>query len=293
MDVKAGLQIVSDIHLEHRGKRIDYNTLLPPTATDLALCGDIGRPFMMVGGEICHYKAFLAYASDAWRHVFVILGNHCFYGRRRSEVIKRVRLYCHAHPNVHFLNDAAYVFTEADNAPFYGVYGFTLWTEVSNLAFAWMNDRKIRRERSMCGEHTGHNITAADVREWHRVHVQLFESNVLNNDTTGLNNINNNNNKNEQRKKKWIVLSHHAPRPPPPTAASAMHADERTWSGYINDLPLSIFNKDHIAVWACGHLHAHFDTEVDDIRYVSNCMGYPGEKGTGYIDDCVVKYSVE
>ena len=45
---KLGLQIVSDIHLEFRGKHVIYSDLLPRKAMDLALCGDIGRPFMEV-----------------------------------------------------------------------------------------------------------------------------------------------------------------------------------------------------------------------------------------------------
>lgn len=282
-DVGHGLQVVSDIHLEFRGKHVVYSDLLPRKATDLALCGDIGRPFMELSGAICHYKQFLMYAADTWRHVFLVTGNHCYYGHRKSDTDARIQAYCDERLNLHFLNDTAYLFTPEDKVPFYGIFGSTLWTKVTDAAFAQMNDSRIRRERNhfMTSEYTRKSscVSADIVREWHARHsaslAAILDEHAL-----------------LKGGKKWIVMSHHPPRPPPALEEGLkMHADAATWSAYINDLPESLFDASHIAVWLCGHLHTHFDKLMDGIRYVSNCMGYPAEQNVGYTEACLIEYN--
>lgn len=279
--LEYGLQVVSDIHLEFRGKHVVYSNLLPRKATDLALCGDIGRPFMEVSGAICHYKQFLMYAADTWRHVFIVTGNHCYYGHRKSDTDARVQAYCNERPNLHFLNDSAYIFTQEDNVRlFHGIYGSTLWTDVTDAAFANMNDHRIRPERHFVMEYTRKSacISADTIRNWHTSHKDAMQAKLTEHKLP--------------EGKKWIVMTHHPPRPPPVFLKEGveMHADAATWSAYINDLPKSLFDDSKIAVWLCGHLHAHFDSVVDGIRYVSNCMGYPTERNVGYDASCLIEY---
>ena len=272
-----GLQVVSDIHLEFRGKHINYSELLPRRGTDLAICGDLGRPFMTVYGDICHYREFLMYAASTWRHVFVVTGNHCYYGRRKSETDERVQAYCNERSNLHFLNDTAYIFTEHDRVPFYGVYGSTLWTNVTDHAFSYMNDHRIRPERQYETAYTRKStrMSADVVRVWHQAHVTALTDHLSAHALPG--------------DKKWIVMSHHPPRSPPVQNLKS-HADRATWSAYFNNLSEKVFDKGKIAVWLCGHLHAHFDATLDGIRYVSNCMGYASEKNVGYNDSCIIPY---
>ena len=256
---------------------MNYRQLLPRKAIDLALCGDVGRPFMDVSGSVCHYKSFLAYAASTWRHVFLITGNHCYYGHRKSETDERIRSYCDNYQNLHFLSDSVYVFTAADDVPFHGIWGSTLWTNVTDMAFAQMNDHRIRPTLSESQQkytRTSSRLTAHTIRGWHESHKAAL-SKALQEPRPG--------------GKKWVIMTHHAPRPPPDENLHT-HADASSWSAYINELPPDLFDKEKIAVWLCGHLHAHFDAMVNGIRYVSNCMGYPGEKHVGYKDSFVIEY---
>lgn len=278
-----GLQVVSDIHLEFRGKWIKYDTLLPQTAVDLALCGDIGRPFLETSGAIRHYKEFLRYTCNYWRHVFIITGNHSYYGRTKKEVDACITNYCaeiNENSNggkLHFLNDLPYYFTEKDDVVnFVGIYGSTLWTNVSDMAFGQMNDCRIKPDLTFeTNFHRHCNRSSADlIRMWHQTHKDnlrrhLQEHQVMN-------------------KKRWVVMTHHAPKSELDQEHS--HADAFTKSAYVNDLDSELFDKEKVAVWLSGHLHVSVDKMVDGIRCVSNCMGYPNERHTGYKHNVIIQY---
>lgn len=66
--------IISDIHSE-LSKSIP--NLIFPTQ-NIALCGDIGNPFMDT------YKKILDICSEHYQHVFVIAGNHEYYNYNRG-----------------------------------------------------------------------------------------------------------------------------------------------------------------------------------------------------------------
>lgn len=68
------LQYASDLHLEML-KTIPDN-LIVPSAPYLALLGDIASPFKP------HYYNFLAQMSQQFRMVFIIAGNHEYYGHQ-------------------------------------------------------------------------------------------------------------------------------------------------------------------------------------------------------------------
>ena len=59
----VSLQIVSDIHLEFRGKRPQYANILPQEGMDLVLAGDIGRPFMTGNNRNIHAD-FIGYCAN-------------------------------------------------------------------------------------------------------------------------------------------------------------------------------------------------------------------------------------
>lgn len=86
-----GLQIASDLHLEF-GQHVN----ITPHAPLLALLGDIGAPFQP------HYADFLSTQSKQFEQVFVLLGNHEYYGRRTADqVVARVQSICANLPKRH------------------------------------------------------------------------------------------------------------------------------------------------------------------------------------------------
>ncbi|KAG9228512.1 hypothetical protein BJ875DRAFT_341420, partial [Amylocarpus encephaloides] len=66
-------QILSDLHLEVGQQCSSF--IIPPSAAYLILAGDIGR---LIDYE--SYLAFLAKQAAQFEQVFLILGNHEFYG---------------------------------------------------------------------------------------------------------------------------------------------------------------------------------------------------------------------
>lgn len=74
-------QYMSDLHLEIGSRYIDFR--IPPVAPYLILAGDIGR---LIDYE--KYLEFLRLTSRGFRHVYLVLGNHEFYGLSRAEGLK-------------------------------------------------------------------------------------------------------------------------------------------------------------------------------------------------------------
>jgi hypothetical protein len=77
-------QIMSDLHLEISQQYQGF--ALPPCAPYLVLAGDIGR--------LCDFEGllgFIASQCQLFRHVFLILGNHEFFGASRSEGLAAVK----------------------------------------------------------------------------------------------------------------------------------------------------------------------------------------------------------
>jgi predicted phosphodiesterase len=132
------IQYVSDLHLEFYDT-IELANFVKPVAKYLALAGDIGKP----GHAL--YDRFLQYASDNWKHVFYVAGNHEYYDtcrnkwkykapttfeERHSELIRTTNKYS----NIHFLrrDSPSYYLAEENIA----VVGSTLWTHISDTNVA-------------------------------------------------------------------------------------------------------------------------------------------------------------
>ena len=77
-------QIASDLHLEV-GQQYSFFKI-PPTAPYLILAGDIGRLI-----EYDSYLAFLASQTAQFELVFLVLGNHEFYGLSIAAGIKQAQ----------------------------------------------------------------------------------------------------------------------------------------------------------------------------------------------------------
>lgn len=82
-------QSISDLHLEitSHGEPQQYETFsFPATAPYLILAGDIGRLIDYEG-----YLAFLRNQTTTYQRVFLVLGNHEFYGMSFSEGVEAAR----------------------------------------------------------------------------------------------------------------------------------------------------------------------------------------------------------
>ncbi len=114
------LHYISDLHLEKRASTFPvwHSPQSRTRKLPLFLAGDIGNP------KKPNYAEFLGHASDRYARVFLVPGNHEFWGQRQetAEANKRIRALADSLPNVSFLNRQAVEFQGAI------VAGCTLWT---------------------------------------------------------------------------------------------------------------------------------------------------------------------
>ncbi|AGV01731.1 calcineurin-like phosphoesterase [Cannes 8 virus] len=127
------LCLLSDCHLEISPQKLQKflkgKMLVPDKEKILCLCGDIGNPWSK------NYSKFLKWCSESFEFVFVIAGNHEYYGEHNmEETDQRIRELSKSHKNVEFLQNSTFEYK--------GVLfvGCTLWTDVPDDADELMND---------------------------------------------------------------------------------------------------------------------------------------------------------
>ncbi|KAH3743240.1 Ser/Thr phosphatase family superfamily protein [Pelomyxa schiedti] len=223
-----GIQVLSDLHLEFEGH--DRFTFAP-AAPYLVLAGDIGDPFED------SYVNFLHAQSRQFTHVFVVAGNHEFYGHKHTECENVIQALCDSAPerNCTFLKKG--VFTLLGGGCL-RVFGATLWYDPD--AVRTLNDyTEIHRD-------DGTPIRGADTTRWcksdrHWIKSQLKEA--------------------RNNGQLCLVITHHAPRP-------------SRWRGDGVELRPVIQKQYHLPVWIHGHTHRTLYYTVDTTLVVSNQLGY-------------------
>jgi predicted phosphohydrolase len=239
-------QLFSDIHSEFYNTSV-YKTLLkiPKLADYLILAGDIGNLDTPI------YKEFFDYCSDNWKKVFYILGNHEYYNSNKPfiRLNEDYHIFIRQYPNVFLLDNSHY-----DVHYNLRIIGSTLW---SNPVFN-QTSFKIKEINNNINKKL--KITDENFRELHKESVNYLTSEIVKND------------------KNLLVITHF-----PPTQKNSSHpkwknepqiVKDYVASNIVNDLP-----KNHkIKRWIFGHTHFSTSIELDNIRLLSNQMGYPDEK---------------
>ena len=126
------VQYTSDIHLELMSPHeyIRFIQTFRVKADILILAGDIGNPYQHF------YTNFLDYVSTLFTKVFIIAGNHEFYGNMISQTIKKIQEITEDYSNVTFLHNSY--------EDYKGVrwIGTTQWTPITNPSFT-INDTEV------------------------------------------------------------------------------------------------------------------------------------------------------
>lgn len=279
--------VVSDIHLELRSdKGAAQLNFDPVPMTDneckhyLALCGDIGNPFMP------NYADFLHRHCQKFDHIFIVSGNHEYYtSNAKQRTIERIDVELHQlaaqFPNVTYLQQSV-VLLESGTA----FAGCTLWSKVDAWCEQRMNDynciyvdsdntlaRSVysRASQGLFDVPKKKMIKAyrrqlkwMDVLQLHQTHRDWLEQTIKTP---------------PEGTKKLVVLTHHAP-------SHLMSLPERREGGqdkgYASDCD-DLFQPP-VVCWLSGHTHESMDIHINGIRSVSNCFGYPSQSAetTGY-----------
>ncbi len=225
---RVTFQVISDTHLEFNAEPPAF----PVTARFLLLCGDIGVP-----GK--RYYAFLRAQSERYERVFVVYGNHEYYGGSSTDDPSPATV---GPPNVVFLDRGA---ADAGGVT---VLGATLWSEVTDAVFARLADKTIRMD--------GARLTAARVREMHARDVAWLRESIA------------------AAPGPVLVMTHHAP---VMAANAGKYAVSPFKSAFATELQ-HLFAP-NVKAWAFGHTHIAFDETIDGVRLVANGYGYSDEIG--------------
>ena len=236
MDPSFTLQFMSDLHTEMLGTVPDIKA----HADYLALCGDIGNVF----DEEDLYECLIRQVSGKFRHVFVVLGNHEYYGHVMDDVHAKCVVLGERYPNVHFLDKSSYTIPGTVR-----ILGCTLWSHVDNsVAHSMMNDYKLIRKKD------GRRISPIDVRRLHEEHAKWLDKELE-----------------EGGALPTIILTHHAA----DMRMNGQYCGGPLETAFATDLPWLF--RPPVKVWLCGHTHQNMTVHVNGIAHTANCKGYSDE----------------
>lgn len=276
------LQYVSDIHLEFRTlQSIPIIQPIEPGNTYLALCGDIGNPYLS------NYQEFLDIHSKLYEHILLISGNHEYYNILNNQnsidqVDNHIREIVKKYNNVTYLNRNKIIIGRTK------FIGCTLWTDVTRIkmrAETSMNDYKhIYVDSNNSTYRIKKNIHEESLTIKSREQIiQPFKEVLRADDVINMNRkmrewlehqINKFGNADCKKYDDIIILTHHAP-------TTKMLPIRDVYSDcYASNCEDII--KFPVKYWISGHTHACMKCEINGATCLSNCMGYPGQNVTNY-----------
>lgn len=264
------ITIASDVHLE-----FGMLNLVNPGADVLVLAGDImiaqdlhdhtpesiaktlSQTTKLGSRQLAaqKFRNFLKQASEQFRHVIYVAGNHEFYHGKWHASLNHIRHECEQWTNVTFLENET---CTIDDVVFVGA---TLWTDMNNndwhtkyhIKHAMSDFRVIKNDQNGF-----HSITPDDVIMRHRESLEFIKSAVA-----------------ATVDKKVVVVTHHAPSDQ--SVAVCYQDDTLMNGGYRSNLEDFILDS-NIALWLHGHTHHDFDYMMGNTRVVCNPRGYIGHE---------------
>lgn len=257
----SGFQILSDLHFEIGQQYKEFH--IPPKAPNLILAGDIGRLI-----DYDNYLKFLASQTSSFERVFLVLGNHEFYGMTFDAGIDKARQ-LEKEPSLGGRLVLLHQTRWDDPASDITVLGCRLWSKIpeqsAGITAAKINDFKMIQGWTV-DTHNGR--FTSDLAWLERQLETLPESHTLA-PAGGA----------TKSTRAVLVVTHHAP-----CVEGTSHPKDsgNPWSAafatdILNDRGRSTSG---IKCWVFGH--THFTTEIvkQGVREVSNQRGYvlPGQQ---------------
>lgn len=246
------LQVMSDLHLEFGGMRIEN-----AGADVLVLAGDIFVADYFNRGETSPYYSKAEYAlkffrqcCDKFDYVVYIMGNHEHYMGEFNTTIETLR------NNLLFSNliiSDNDVFTLKDKKFLAG----TMWTNfdynpvIANRVSGYLNDYRVIKNK----ESKTWRFTPEDALKEHNKLIYKFDQGPFD-----------------------VIITHHAP------SFKSRHikwkaGDEGANYGYYSHLD-DIVMESKASIWIHGHTHDSHDYCIGDTRIVCNPRGYVSSIGT-------------
>ncbi|KAE9966696.1 hypothetical protein BLS_006857 [Venturia inaequalis] len=236
-------QILSDLHLEVGHQYDTYQ--IPPHAPHLILAGDIGR---LIDYE--DYLAFLTRHIDRFQFIYLVLGNHEFYGLTLGDGLERA---AKLEREKALSNKVIVLHQRRHDIPQLGVIilGCTLWSSIPKEAevvvAAKINDFKRIVGWSVQDHNAAHQLDL----EWLITQVNIARSQI--------------------KSRRIVVVTHHAPCIK--GTSHPEHTSSDCNSAFATDL---LDNGCWVGVntWVFGHTHYSTAFLRNGIRVIANQRGY-------------------
>lgn len=230
------IQLLSDLHTEF----MDYDEAMllfeqiKTNADILVLAGDIGNP------NIPNYQLFLSAVSNHYPKVFLVAGNHEYYGGTIDDTNEKIHQLCTSFPNVTFLNNSMEVYAG------HCWIGTTLWTDVDPSTRHLIND---------C-----HRIEGADMHTFRSLHsgARSFLEATLTDCPTPC-----------------IVITHHLPSFQLIDDRYKNDPYNIWFASNLDDVLHK--HQDRITYWFYGHTHLPKDAILHNVHMVCHPLGYEHE----------------
>ncbi len=234
-------QYFSDVHTEqykanpNKLKRVQE--FIKPCAPYLILAGDIGDPFSMI------YNKFLTYLSPLFEYIFIIAGNHEYYGNHdMNDVQEEIRHIALSLKNIIFLENEVFCVPNSNIM----IFGATFWSDISKE------------------EENDINYIIIDYRCIPEFSIQKSIE-LYHNSCNILNKI-----LQTYPDNKFIVISHHLPSYSL-IDPKYLHAKPSLNSAFASKI-LHAYDK-RIIAWIAGHTHK----PLEQGKFHVNPIGYKGE----------------
>ncbi len=236
------IRYISDVHLEfyNPNKMNKFVKLIKPGLDEvLILAGDIGNPYSE------NYDIFMNYVDNNFKKIFVIAGNHEFYKNNKTieETNEYLMNYFKKFNNITFLNNTIEKYEEK-----YFI-GTILWSKITKTEYE-INDTKMIKDLNI-NVYNNLNKSCIDFLE------------------DSINKIND---------EDIIIITHHLPSYDLIDKKYKIGSIDNYNEWFYSDLNYIINeNKNKIKCWFYGHTHAESQTNINNILFLCNPIGYPGE----------------
>ncbi|OAR00235.1 hypothetical protein LLEC1_06455 [Akanthomyces lecanii] len=239
------IQILSDLHLEIGQQYASFT--FPATAPYLLLAGDIGRLL-----DYHDYLSFLQAQTARFEVVFLVLGNHEFYGLTYEDALAKAgRLM--DEPAL----DGRFVLLDKTrwDSPrsSLSILGCTLWSFIPDDKIDIVQSRVKDFKRIGDWTPATHNSLHAQEAAWLRSEVANLTAATL------------------QKPRNVLVVTHHAPCIDGTSQPEHAH---NTWSSAFATEMLASGDWSPVKTWVFGHTHYSTDTVRNGVRIVANQRGY-------------------
>lgn len=266
-------QFMSDLHLEIGQQYASFD--FPARCPYLVLAGDIGR--------LCDYDNYLRFLQAQtvkFKHVFLVLGNHEFYGLDYQTGIEKARELA-GEPCLEGRVTLLHRTRHDDDilCPGVVILGCTLWSAVPESAKEMVTARVNDFQKISGWTTETHNDAHKEDLSWLRQELEKLAAQQGQGQPG-------------EARRKVLVVTHHAP------CIDGTSSPENTGNMWTSAFATDILPVQRdglwgsVAAWIFGHTHFSTDFNRGGIRVVSNQRGYvlpgspaPREKGrTGAFD---------